>query len=683
MQESTVEIPEEFVCPISSEIMTNPVLAEDGETYEKEAIEKYFASKLATTPNTEENLKAEQKKTIELVKITSPLHAAEMGTKLTPNLGIFRQIKKFLESNPSLVKESYFEEGLRIESLEAIQIGSVESLNRLIEKDKRLLEKEIKPGKKLIDVVCEEGTPELLRIVIKAIKKWGTFEFSNEKLTPLILSCLETMQKEGINVFILEANWQTERWQDFFKYHLKQAGELKIIEAFVSYNFISLRTALDEQKNTALHLAIINKQPGKVKKLILLGANTKIKNASSLDAKELAKIQGDDDLVENISQWKHEKRSALMHQEIVALKDSNHALALKLTEMEGDNARLKALLAEKADRQDVLFISGRFFRSYVRRPVLTSAQKQKQEEFLTAISLGNIEKVSELHKSGAFVDRPNAAGLFPLVAAAYSGSPDVFYYIEAEIKDSDELTEYYLMIELERVLGVIKKLIPDVRPQDATYDWIGRWYKDNANKFWCEKYDQAVGVAFEDKNWSTRKNLWFQAGVVFRDCVSYVERDMSKSDSGYRSVSQKEHKRRTEIMLNAEGVLIMNHRWESGPLGSYRNGVFKKTFSTYYARESIQTSMYSRSRDQARHEELCREGWETDNYYEGKQWYRKTIPEHIEEKNHSVQIWYLPSPEAHDKFVSELIQALNKLQGHVIEKVQLAKVCEQTTGLTN
>jgi U-box domain/WD domain, G-beta repeat len=47
-----VDIPLEFICPITHEIMVAPVIADDGFTYEKNAIEKWFERDAPTSPMT-------------------------------------------------------------------------------------------------------------------------------------------------------------------------------------------------------------------------------------------------------------------------------------------------------------------------------------------------------------------------------------------------------------------------------------------------------------------------------------------------------------------------------------------------------------------------------------------------------------------------------------------------------
>ena len=48
---SAPEPPDEFVCPISHELMEDPVLASDGHAYERVVIEKWFEKRL-TSPKT-------------------------------------------------------------------------------------------------------------------------------------------------------------------------------------------------------------------------------------------------------------------------------------------------------------------------------------------------------------------------------------------------------------------------------------------------------------------------------------------------------------------------------------------------------------------------------------------------------------------------------------------------------
>ncbi|KAI4336700.1 hypothetical protein L6164_015193 [Bauhinia variegata] len=53
---TSLVIPHEFLCPITLEIMTDPVIVASGQTYERESIEKWFASNHRTCPKTRQTL---------------------------------------------------------------------------------------------------------------------------------------------------------------------------------------------------------------------------------------------------------------------------------------------------------------------------------------------------------------------------------------------------------------------------------------------------------------------------------------------------------------------------------------------------------------------------------------------------------------------------------------------------
>jgi hypothetical protein len=63
MSEGEIVVPDEFLCPITLELMTDPVMAEDGHTYERSAIKDWLANGNGLSPKTQ----------------------AEMGRKVTPN----------------------------------------------------------------------------------------------------------------------------------------------------------------------------------------------------------------------------------------------------------------------------------------------------------------------------------------------------------------------------------------------------------------------------------------------------------------------------------------------------------------------------------------------------------------------------------------------------------------------
>ncbi|XP_027641032.2 WD repeat, SAM and U-box domain-containing protein 1 isoform X3 [Falco biarmicus] len=77
MISASVDIPDEFLCPITRELMKDPVIAADGYSYEKEAMENWISNQRRSSPMT--NL---------------PLHSP----MLTPNRTLKMAISRWLET---------------------------------------------------------------------------------------------------------------------------------------------------------------------------------------------------------------------------------------------------------------------------------------------------------------------------------------------------------------------------------------------------------------------------------------------------------------------------------------------------------------------------------------------------------------------------------------------------------
>jgi hypothetical protein len=69
------DVPMEFVCPITSEIMSDPVLCSDGFNYERNAIETWFSRD----------------------KHTSPMTNLEISTETIPNVKLRTEIENYLK----------------------------------------------------------------------------------------------------------------------------------------------------------------------------------------------------------------------------------------------------------------------------------------------------------------------------------------------------------------------------------------------------------------------------------------------------------------------------------------------------------------------------------------------------------------------------------------------------------
>lgn len=82
-QEQDLEIPDEFKCPITREIMSDPVVLESGHSYEREAIQAWFNTGKKTDPKTN-------------LRLSVRTHF--------PNIQLRQAIERFLQERPILLK---------------------------------------------------------------------------------------------------------------------------------------------------------------------------------------------------------------------------------------------------------------------------------------------------------------------------------------------------------------------------------------------------------------------------------------------------------------------------------------------------------------------------------------------------------------------------------------------------
>ena len=80
IMEKVMDEDDAFLCPITQEIMKNPVMASDGHTYEELAIKAWYA-KERTSPMTREKLQPIFTKNFALIKAIQMYHQLKKGTK--------------------------------------------------------------------------------------------------------------------------------------------------------------------------------------------------------------------------------------------------------------------------------------------------------------------------------------------------------------------------------------------------------------------------------------------------------------------------------------------------------------------------------------------------------------------------------------------------------------------------
>eukprot|EP00944_MAST-04C_sp_MAST-4C-sp1_P011020 g11020.t1 len=82
------DIPKEYLCPISQEILVDPVIADDGHTYEKTAIARWFSSGNLRSPITNQYLKTDKLIPNKTLRNLINTYKSELGKKFIENCGV-------------------------------------------------------------------------------------------------------------------------------------------------------------------------------------------------------------------------------------------------------------------------------------------------------------------------------------------------------------------------------------------------------------------------------------------------------------------------------------------------------------------------------------------------------------------------------------------------------------------
>lgn len=514
-EKEPIEISKDFECPLTLQPMFDPVVAKDGETYEREAIQKVI-----------DQAKQEKK------KLLSPIHHEEMGDELVPNRRMTSSIKEFLTQHPQCIEFFYFPKSSTTECVSALKNGQLEALRRSLEKDQRLLYKELDEKKTLLDLVCEIGTPEIIALVIVQLKKINKFSLSKEKQEELLLLCTKTKNLNGIKKFIAECQWTEADKKVFFIKQIAK-GSVTLVELFLA-GIIAVDTTLDENNNTALHVAVIHNQKAIIDLLMSLGANSKLINKRSQRPEQLAAELGNQELATYIPKQRQGIKLRPLKEQMEKLAKENADL-----KKERDDFR------NKFEQLQIDFYKLKL-QSDVKPAFFTSKSQKKQQHFddlarsqhyfINAILAGESQKVMQLHQQGASLTKsvlvdetvkeikgpsndPGAwwhrlevqgfgmnytqkeiqVEYYPLTAAVYSGDKATLTYIEKAL--GEEAMQYWLLVDEDKVKQRFAEITPMIRPEDVTYQWLGEWYSKYANCAWKKTYEATVNVK--------RDTAWF------------------------------------------------------------------------------------------------------------------------------------------------------------------------------
>lgn len=181
-------IPADYYCQfITSEVLFDPVVAMDGFTYEREAIERWLID-----------------------NDTSPTTGAVLPNKgLAPNIVIRQRIQTFLEAHPAAWSEVYIP---KIPFQQAIEDSDSAKLKELLKKDARYFLGKNEDGKLFFHQVCEKSSAAHLCVFLKILANHPDKLTTLQKETkpagwpPQVLNeCLFIATKENDEVLLTQA----------------------------------------------------------------------------------------------------------------------------------------------------------------------------------------------------------------------------------------------------------------------------------------------------------------------------------------------------------------------------------------------------------------------------------------------------------------------------------------------
>ncbi len=292
------EPPARYLCPITQEIMLNPVIAFDGYTYEADVIQKHLS-----------------------IKSTSPmLNTALVDTRLIPNLNLRSEIREFLENNPHYWQQVYFSEEQCHLVETACRDNNIAVLQQFLQQDRRFLTRPIvmQPKKFLIEILCEHSTDQwttLFPAVIKLLKpsEWQSVLAQKPLVNWLkwIAEVNAQVARDGIHTavqsFIIAVETALSNKLDclaLFLYALQEQHQplLRLSLALLG----DINQPMDTDGHTLFHNLVQNPDTSANRQamtyLIAYGADPHVKNRHGLTAIEWCEQNGFSSMAEFIRQ---------------------------------------------------------------------------------------------------------------------------------------------------------------------------------------------------------------------------------------------------------------------------------------------------------------------------------------------------------------------------------------------
>ncbi len=258
-----------YICTQGKKIMLDPVVAADGETYEREVIEAWL-----------------------LEHTTSP-HSGEVlaNTQLIANNGLRRQITQFLDANPALWESDsiYVSKRLADNLIAAVSACNIAEVERCIATDRRLLTRILTGDQHLLRLALY-SSPKVLSAVVEALgdKLANLPEMKTDAGVGFFRMAAQSLGSPGAEIIANALKWGEAEIQEQFAYGVE--NDLMVV--FACLNLGANIESVNADGSRPLHLAVTRGDSRLAQLLVERGANRAALNAAGHSSLHVAAIAG-------------------------------------------------------------------------------------------------------------------------------------------------------------------------------------------------------------------------------------------------------------------------------------------------------------------------------------------------------------------------------------------------------
>jgi hypothetical protein len=301
-----VTTPEEFNCPITHQLLVDPVIAVDFHTYERAAIKKWFSAN-NTSPMSNENI---------------------VNKTLRTNLFAKKSIEQFLEANKVCKEEKFWE---------AIEARNAEELKQLRFLE-RYLESKNASGYTPLHYAVESGDESIIKILLQE-GAYVDIREDNYGGSPLMwaikdgnITLAKILLQGGAKVDFAD----NESWTAL--HYAAENGRTEAASFLLDHN--ANIHALDENGRTPLHFAAKAGWKETVKLLLERGADYHIKDNDNLTPAQLAE-EGFPPLAKLIPKYRQNLKIVKLNEVVTKQKGQLELQQAKLEKQQAEIEDLK------------------------------------------------------------------------------------------------------------------------------------------------------------------------------------------------------------------------------------------------------------------------------------------------------------------------------------------------------